>query len=81
MQVLPKYELSDVSKWHTTRIVLIGDAAHVVQSHTGQGVSQAVEDAACLTKFLLSFKNAETVDAVRLRDALEAYQKERKPRV
>ncbi|KAG6009566.1 hypothetical protein E4U43_008696 [Claviceps pusilla] len=38
--------------WHRDRCVLIGDAAHAMQRHAGQGVSQAVEDVFLLSKLL-----------------------------
>ena len=54
------------------RVVLIGDAAHAMTPHLGQGASQALEDAVCLAAPL----NTEpTIDA-----ALARYDHERRPR-
>ena len=36
------------SPWHRGRVVLIGDAAHAITPHLGQGAAQAVEDAVVL---------------------------------
>jgi 2-polyprenyl-6-methoxyphenol hydroxylase-like FAD-dependent oxidoreductase len=38
------YDVSDLPCWHAGNICLIGDAAHAVSPHSGQGVSQALED-------------------------------------
>lgn len=34
----------ELQRWHTNRIILIGDAAHAMLPTTGQGVSAAIED-------------------------------------
>nr|WP_244420824.1 FAD-dependent monooxygenase [Mesorhizobium japonicum] len=35
-------------QWHTDRVVVLGDAAHAVAPHSGQGASMAIEDAVVL---------------------------------
>ena len=46
------YDMPELSRWHTERVLLMGDAAHAVAPHSGQGASMAIEDglvlAACL---------------------------------
>ena len=37
-----------LSEWGTGRITLLGDAAHPMLPHTGQGAAQALEDAVAL---------------------------------
>jgi 2-polyprenyl-6-methoxyphenol hydroxylase-like FAD-dependent oxidoreductase len=48
----PIHELSPLSTWHTARVVLLGDAAHAVAPHAGQGASMALEDAVVLAACL-----------------------------
>ncbi len=48
----PIYDLQDLKTWSKGRVVLIGDAAHAISPHAGQGVSLALEDAICLAKCL-----------------------------
>ena len=70
---------------HTSRIVLIGDAAHAVQPFAGQGANMAIEDAAALSTLLSQIASKSNIpdvmkvyDAVRLprlaglRDIIEA---------
>ncbi|MEO9227503.1 MAG: NAD(P)/FAD-dependent oxidoreductase [Devosia sp.] len=46
------YDIPTLPVWHARRIVLLGDAAHAVTPHSGQGASMAIEDglvlAACI---------------------------------
>jgi 2-polyprenyl-6-methoxyphenol hydroxylase-like FAD-dependent oxidoreductase len=46
------YDFPSVPKWHTDRMVLVGDAAHAASPTSGQGASLAVEDALTLAKCL-----------------------------
>ncbi len=55
--------------WHRGRVVLVGDAAHGMTPHTGQGAAQAVEDGIVLAEELSS---SESVEA-----ALQAYTERR----
>ncbi|HVB86008.1 MAG TPA: FAD-dependent monooxygenase [Candidatus Dormibacteraeota bacterium] len=50
------------SPWHLGRVVLIGDAAHAITPHLGQGAAQAVEDAVVLADELS--KNVSVNDSV-----------------
>ena len=59
--------------WHSTRIVLIGDAAHAMSPMMGQGGCMAIEDALVLAEEL---RSAGDIPA-----ALAAYEKRRGPRV
>jgi 2-polyprenyl-6-methoxyphenol hydroxylase-like FAD-dependent oxidoreductase len=53
--------------------VLVGDAAHAVSPHAGQGASMAIEDAVVLSRCL--------TEAGDLPAALAAYERVRRPRV
>jgi 2-polyprenyl-6-methoxyphenol hydroxylase-like FAD-dependent oxidoreductase len=65
-------EWVDADRWHTGRLVLIGDAAHAGPPHMGQGGSMAMEDALVLSEIL---RAADTVEC-----ALDAYVRRRRPR-
>ena len=56
--------------WGTGPVTLLGDAAHPVLPHTGQGAAQAIVDAVTLGQML-----ANTSDVTR---ALRAYEEERR---
>jgi 2-polyprenyl-6-methoxyphenol hydroxylase-like FAD-dependent oxidoreductase len=62
-------DLPDVPRWHTDRVLIIGDAAHAASPATGQGASMALEDAIVLAK---AFRDA---------DAFAVYEQIRRPRV
>lgn len=48
----PIYDMPELEHWSKGRVLLMGDAAHAVAPHSGQGASMAIEDglvlAACL---------------------------------
>jgi 2-polyprenyl-6-methoxyphenol hydroxylase-like FAD-dependent oxidoreductase len=50
--IYPIYDLPKLSHWHSRCVCLIGDAAHVVTPHMGQGASLALEDAFALSQCL-----------------------------
>ena len=55
----PIYDLPALPTWHRERAVLIGDAAHAMSPHAGQGASMALEDAVVLAKCLRDLPAAE----------------------
>ena len=65
-------EWVDADRWHTGRVLLIGDAAHAGPPHMGQGGCMALEDALVLAEVL---RAADTVE-----DALDAFVARRRPR-
>jgi salicylate hydroxylase len=46
------YDREPLDSWGIGRVTLLGDAAHPMLPHHGQGVSQALEDAVALAHFL-----------------------------
>ena len=55
----PIYEIPPIEKWYGDKFCLIGDAAHAISPHTGQGASLALEDASVLAKCLAKFGEHE----------------------
>lgn len=66
--IYPVYVLPSLPQWHRGGVCIIGDAAHAVGAHIGQGVSLALEDAFVLAKCLRNV--ADPVDAFALFGAL-----------
>jgi len=60
-------------RWHTARTVLIGDAAHGMLPHQGQGANTTIEDAVTLAELLARRRQP-------LRDAFASYERLRKAR-
>ncbi|MEU2969240.1 NAD(P)/FAD-dependent oxidoreductase [Streptomyces ardesiacus] len=65
------YDIDPVDTWHTDSVVLVGDAAHSMLHHQGQGANSAIEDGGALADAL---KLADS-----LKEALALYQATRKP--
>ncbi|MBW8486390.1 FAD-dependent oxidoreductase [Actinomadura parmotrematis] len=65
------FDIDPVDTWHTASVALLGDAAHAMLHHQGQGANQAVQDAGGLADALLR------ADSVK--EALALYQATRKP--
>lgn len=53
------HELEPLERWHSDRAVLIGDAAHAMVPHQGQGANQTIEDAVVLADCLTQADTAE----------------------
>src|SRR5438046_535656 len=80
-----------LATWTSDGVVLVGDAAHTLPSTSGQGVSQALEDAQALALLLSHYlhhgppstaqsKSTPSVKS-QIQAAIVAFQKIRKPRV
>lgn len=65
------YDIDPVDTWHTDSVVLVGDAAHSMLHHQGQGANSAIEDGGALADVL---RRADS-----LKEALALYQATRKP--
>ena len=60
---IPIHDIPSLTRWSAGRTILIGDAAHAVAPHSGQGASMALEDAMYLGK-LLCESNGEHLEKV-----------------
>ncbi len=69
------YDRAPLPRWTSGRLALLGDAAHPMLPHLGQGVNQALEDAVALATLLAGC--AGPADVPR---ALVAYQDLRRDR-
>jgi salicylate hydroxylase len=69
------FALPPLTRWTADRMVLLGDAAHAMLPHHGQGANQTIEDAAVLADHL-----AAVTDDADLPGALAAYERRRRPR-
>ncbi|MFF1463772.1 FAD-dependent oxidoreductase [Streptomyces sp. NPDC058330] len=65
------YDIDPVDTWHSDSVVLVGDAAHSMLHHQGQGANSAIEDAGALADALR--------EAGSLKEALPLFQATRKP--
>jgi len=69
----PIFDMPELPAWSGDRVVLLGDAAHAVGPHAGQGASMAIEDALVLAACLQGESTAQ--------DAFKRYEHLRRPRV
>ncbi|MEV4749921.1 FAD-dependent monooxygenase [Streptosporangium sp. NPDC049248] len=65
------YDIDPVGTWHSDSVVLVGDAAHSMLHHQGQGANSAILDAGALADAL--------AEAGSVKEALARYQAVRKP--
>ena len=69
------HDLRPLRRWHTERVVLIGDAAHTMVPHQGQGANQTIEDAIVLADELGEVEGTDD-----LASALRHYTERRRKR-
>jgi 2-polyprenyl-6-methoxyphenol hydroxylase-like FAD-dependent oxidoreductase len=70
------YDILSLPTWHTGRVCLIGDAAHAIGPHVGQGASLALEDAFVLAKCVRDISDVTTAFAT-----FESLRRERVERI
>ncbi|KAM0542357.1 hypothetical protein ACHAPJ_012822 [Fusarium lateritium] len=70
----PNYKLPIGGTWYKGRTLLLGDAAHALPPHAGQGVSMALEDAFLLARLL------EKKD-LSVEDTFKQFDEIRRPRI
>ncbi|HEX6520480.1 MAG TPA: FAD-dependent monooxygenase [Streptosporangiaceae bacterium] len=59
------YDREPLQRWSTSRVTLLGDAAHPMLPHHGQGANQAIEDAVALAVCLAQASGAPVSAALR----------------
>ncbi|MFD1210435.1 FAD-dependent oxidoreductase [Arthrobacter sp. GCM10027362] len=65
------WDIDPVDTWHSDSVVIMGDAAHSMLHHQGQGANSAIEDAGALADAL--------AEAGSVKEALALFQATRKP--
>jgi salicylate hydroxylase len=68
------HDHAPLTRWSVGRVVLLGDAAHAMLPHQGQGANQTIEDAVALADCLAEARPAD------LPTALDRYEAGRRPR-
>ena len=68
------YDRRPLASWTSGRLVLLGDAAHAMLPHLGQGANQAIEDGVALAVLL------EGRDSDEIPNILQQYEKFRRAR-
>ena len=58
------YDRAPLARWSAGRLTLLGDAAHAMLPHLGQGVNQALEDAVALATLLSAAPGSNAVPRV-----------------
>jgi salicylate hydroxylase len=65
------FDIDPLEGWHTDCVALLGDAAHAMLHHQGQGANSAIMDADGFSEALL--------EGATVKDALAIYEANRKP--
>lgn len=60
------YDRAPLSQWSSERVTLLGDSAHAVVPHLGQGANQAIEDAMTLAVLLDDCGPADAPSRLRM---------------
>lgn len=82
VQFYPIFRLPLGGKWSRgRRCLLLGDAAHAMMPHVGQGVSMALEDVFLLSRLLSSAHSASSSTDMALDSMFETFDQMRRPRV
>ena len=81
--VYPTWTTPELPTWEKYGCILVGDAAHALQPSSGQGTSQAFEDAEAFTLLLKSYmsRTAEVSFMAAIEKASKEYVALRRPRL
>ncbi|MCS5735748.1 FAD-dependent oxidoreductase [Herbiconiux daphne] len=71
IRAYPLRDLPEVQSWTSSRVALVGDAAHAMRPLLGQGANQAIQDAYELARCL--------ADPIAVEEALNVYEEARAP--
>src|SRR6201991_4750428 len=64
------YDRAALPHWSTGRVTLMGDAAHPMVPHVGQGAGQSIEDAITLAVLIEGCRAADVADRLKLYETL-----------
>jgi salicylate hydroxylase len=64
------YDREPLPRWSQGRLTLLGDAAHPMLPHAGQGANQAIEDGVALAAILAQADRAACPEALRIYEAV-----------
>lgn len=59
------YDRAPLARWSNGRLALLGDAAHPMLPHLGQGANQAIEDGVALAAFLEGRRGSDVAGALK----------------
>ena len=80
--IYPTWTTPNLPTWERDGVVLVGDAAHALQTSSGQGVSQALEDAEMLGMVIArKLESGPASETEALQAAAKSYCELRMPRV
>ncbi|WP_285031782.1 FAD-dependent monooxygenase [Mycolicibacterium sp. lyk4-40-TYG-92] len=70
----PVYDRDPIERWTSTRIALLGDAAHPMTPFGGQGANQAIQDGAELARQLTDARDGDVAAALQRYQAVRTEQ-------
>jgi len=70
----PVYDRDPIDRWTTTRVALLGDAAHPMTPFGGQGANQAIQDGAELARQLTVAQDGDVAAALQRYQAIRTEQ-------
>lgn len=78
----PVWKLNETEeKWYSKRSILLGDAAHAMPPHAGQGVSMALEDVFLFKRLLQKYQNNLINSENNIIHIFDQFQQIRKDRI